>query len=71
MTEVKMPETLFVNVELDPLYTEAQLKQYGDDRAKEALEKAAKVCEVQKQKWEKKPLNTDHFGVSVTVKTGT
>jgi hypothetical protein len=26
-------------------YTEAQLKQYGDDRAREALEMAAKVCE--------------------------
>jgi len=45
MTEVKMPLTQYVNVGLEPLYTAAQLKQYGDNRAREALEMAADTCD--------------------------
>jgi hypothetical protein len=52
MTEVKMPEPHLTGGSFLPIskmqgssdgYTEAQMKQYGDDRAKEALEIAAKL----------------------------
>lgn len=30
----------------EPLFTEAQMKQYGDDRERAGLEKAAELCEL-------------------------
>ena len=48
MTKVKMPEpahTTIRNYKEVNFYTEAQLKQYGDDRAREALELAADTCD--------------------------
>ena len=61
MTEVKMPEPVYFTTkngrlwtfpdEVDQtglelrIYTELQMKQYGDDRAREALEMAAKLFE--------------------------
>ena len=49
MTDVKMPLPAHRGPSGTGTYfdsfTEAQLKQYGDDRAKEALEMAAKVCD--------------------------
>jgi hypothetical protein len=52
MTTVKMPEPDIFDYP-NPMkpayvrmhYTEAQLKQYGDDRAREALEMAAETCD--------------------------
>ena len=45
MTDVKMPEPAYPadvrEKDGEPCYTEAQMKQYGDDRAREALEMAA------------------------------
>ena len=49
MTEVKMPEPdgympyPFGHI---GCYSEDEMKQYGDDRAREALEMAAKVCDI-------------------------
>lgn len=48
MTEVKMPEPEYMGCDSVGdifAYTEDQLKQYGDDRAREALELAVKVVE--------------------------
>ena len=48
MTKVKMPRPEgWLPYPFDHLgyYIKDQLKQYGDDRAREALEMAAKVCE--------------------------
>ena len=50
MTEVKTPEPdthcFDTDTGLDVWsYSVAQLKQYGNDRARDALEMAAKVCE--------------------------
>lgn len=51
MTNVKMPERytahrdMITGHEFCDLYTEFQMKQYGDDRAREALEMAAKLFE--------------------------
>jgi hypothetical protein len=39
MTDVKIPDDYFKG-----LFTEDQLKQYGDDRAREALEMAASIA---------------------------
>lgn len=50
-TEVKMPKPAIATTAFSrdsstqPYYTEAQLKQYGDDRAREALENAAQLFE--------------------------
>ena len=51
MTKVKMPEPdthcFDTDTGLDVWsYSKAQLKQYGDDRAREALEKAAELCDL-------------------------
>ena len=50
MTEVKIPEPdthcFDTDTGLDVWsYSKTKLKQYGDDRAREALEIAAKVCD--------------------------
>lgn len=44
---VKIPEPVELNPAANSVvgFSAEQMKQYGDDRAREALEKAAKVCE--------------------------
>lgn len=41
MTDVKMPEPFRTDADGEEVYVIHQLKQYGDDRAREALEMAA------------------------------
>ena len=54
MTEVNMPEPEYMGCDSVGdifAYTEAQLKQYGNDRAREAMEMAAERIRAVKEGW--------------------